>query len=103
MSLELFADISEIESDKLVSKRFGRKKIAMIKHNDNYYAFKNECTHVKVPFDNGTICETTIECPMHGATFDFITGEALKAPAVLPLEIYKTKIEGNSIFIEIDD
>lgn len=103
MAEELFGDISEIESDKVAAKRFGRLKVAVIKHDDSYYAFKNECTHVKVTLTDGILCDKTIECTMHGAKFDFTTGDVLKAPATQPLEVYKTRVEGSSLFVEIPD
>jgi nitrite reductase/ring-hydroxylating ferredoxin subunit len=99
----VFGEISEIEPDKVNVKRFGRNKVAVVIYDNNYYAFKNMCTHADVSLSDGILCEKSIECTMHGAKFDFTNGEVLKAPAIRPLEVYKTRIEDNKILVDILD
>lgn len=101
MSEVLFGDISEIEPNKLNVKRFGRKKIAVVAYDGNYYAFRDACTHVDVPLSEGRLCDKVIECTRHGAQFDITNGEVLKAPAIRPLETYKVRIENTQLLVDI--
>ncbi|HBQ20341.1 MAG TPA: hypothetical protein DD708_00230 [Deltaproteobacteria bacterium] len=79
------------------------KDIAIAQVKGNYYAFFNECSHAQFPIDQGTLSDTVIECPHHGATFDITTGEALTLPAVTPLKIFKVKVDGEEIKICFED
>ena len=77
------------------------KEVAVAHVGENYYAFINECSHAQFPLDQGTLSGTVIECPHHGATFDMTTGEALTMPAVTPIQIFKVKLDGEEIKIEV--
>jgi nitrite reductase/ring-hydroxylating ferredoxin subunit len=44
-----------------------------------------------------------IKCPHHGACFDVRTGDALSLPAIAPVESYPVVIEGDDVFVELDD
>ncbi len=98
----IFGKTSEIEKGKLNVKRFGRKKIAVVFYNDDYYAFKDACTHVDVPLSEGKLCDKIVECNRHGAKFDITTGQVLFAPAITNLETYKVKVENDEIKIEVN-
>ena len=45
--------------------------------------------------------EYEIECPKHNATFDYRTGEAMRAPACVNLNTYAVKVEGDRVWIEV--
>lgn len=69
---------------------------------DGFHAFPDECSHDSAPFGNAQLHGNEIQCPRHGARFDVITGDALSAPAVVPIEKYELKIEGDDIFVRLD-
>ena len=77
------------------------KEVVVALVNGELYAFHNECSHMELPLDQGEIEGTEIQCPFHGAKFDLRTGEATHMPAVSPIEIYKVKVDGDDIKIEI--
>jgi len=64
------------------------------------YAIADVCTHDGGPLDQGELEGRQIMCPRHGALFDVTTGRALTLPAVVPLETYTVRIEGEDIFVE---
>ena len=43
----------------------------------------------------------TIECPKHNSTFDYRTGEALRAPACVNLRTYPVKVDGGQVYLEL--
>lgn len=103
MSELVFGNISEIQEGKVVSKRFGRNRIAVSKYQDNIYAFKDACTHDNAPLDQAEINDCVITCPRHGAKFDITNGDVLAPPAILPLTIYKVSIENELIKVILED
>lgn len=103
MTQVIFGKIEEVETSKLVIKRFGRKKVAVCKSNGSFYAFKDACTHDNAPFgENVEVCDGIIQCPRHGAKFNVETGAVVSAPAYIPLETYKVTIENDEIKIDLD-
>ena len=65
------------------------------------YAIEDVCTHDGAPLDQGTLEGRCIICPRHGATFDIETGAALTLPAVMPVQTYSVRVEGDSIVIDL--
>lgn len=66
-----------------------------------FYAIEDVCTHDGGQLDQGTLEGHCIICPRHGATFDVITGDALTLPAVVPVQTYKLRVDGDDILLEI--
>ena len=92
--------VVEVEEKGLV------KAVAITPHpkeEGKYLAFEDRCSHDDAPIAEGKISleECTIECPRHGARFSLLTGEALQMPAVYPIEVYPTKVEGNKLYIAL--
>lgn len=98
----IFGKVSEVEADKVVVKRFGRNRIAVCTFEENYYAFKDSCSHDNEPLDQGNICGKVIQCPRHGAKFDVTNGSVVAAPAFSPLTMYKVTIDNDDIKIDLD-
>ena len=65
------------------------------------YAIEDICTHDGGPLDQGDLEGCRIMCPRHGATFDVTTGAALTLPAVVPLETYAIRVEGDDVYVEV--
>jgi 3-phenylpropionate/trans-cinnamate dioxygenase ferredoxin subunit len=64
------------------------------------YAVEDQCTHDGGALDQGELEECRIMCPRHGAYFDVTTGAALTLPAVIPLETYAVRVDGDDVFID---
>jgi 3-phenylpropionate/trans-cinnamate dioxygenase ferredoxin subunit len=78
------------------------KSVAVCNVDGTYYAIDDVCTHDGGPLDQGLLDGTQIECPRHGARFDVTTGRALTLPAVVPVNAYPVRIEGDDIEVELD-
>ncbi|MHB8902474.1 MAG: Rieske 2Fe-2S domain-containing protein [Thermoguttaceae bacterium] len=44
-----------------------------------------------------------IECPRHGAKFDIRNGRALTMPATRPTVAHEVKVEGDQVFIRLNE
>jgi 3-phenylpropionate/trans-cinnamate dioxygenase ferredoxin subunit len=102
MAEVVFGKTAEIENEKVVVRRFGRTRVAVCKYENNYYAFKDVCTHDNGPLDQGELCGNIIECPRHGAKFDVTTGAVVAAPAYEPLEVYSVRVDGDEIKVSLE-
>jgi 3-phenylpropionate/trans-cinnamate dioxygenase ferredoxin component len=70
--------------------------------DDAYYATDGFCTHEQAHLADGFVMDKIIECPKHNGRFDFTTGEAKGAPVCIDLEIYRVKVEGGRVFVEVE-
>lgn len=77
--------------------------VAVCNLNDNFYAFKDECSHENFPLSDGDLDGENVVCMYHGAEFDVKTGEAVCLPAYEPIEVYEVKIEDGEIFVKLED
>ena len=77
----------------------GDHQVALFLFDGQVYATDNICTHAHASLVDGVVNGDTIECPLHGACFNFRTGAALTDPATIDLEIYPTRVEDGKVFV----
>ncbi|NBT88454.1 MAG: Rieske family ferredoxin [Flavobacteriaceae bacterium] len=102
MSWILACQKEDIEQEDLLRFDFDGKTFLIYRSpDDTYFCTDGLCTHESVHLEDGLVMEYEIECPKHNATFDYRTGEALRAPACINLNTYETKIDGDNVLILI--
>jgi 3-phenylpropionate/trans-cinnamate dioxygenase ferredoxin component len=82
-------------------KRIDDPPIAVFNVEGSFFAISNICTHAEGLLSEGTIEGEIVECPLHGATFDLRSGEALTPPAVEPVRTYPVIRQGDEIYVEV--
>lgn len=75
--------------------------IALYRVADKIYATSDLCTHKECLLSDGFLEKNIIECPCHGGKFDVTTGEVKTLPPTQPLQTYQTRINGQSIEVEL--
>jgi len=68
--------------------------------NGRYYAVDNVCTHEYAQLCEGKLEGDHIICPLHGAHFSVMTGEALTAPAYENLRTFPVRVTDG--WLEVD-
>ena len=77
-------------------------RIAVANIGGAYYAFDDTCTHEQCSLtEQGELADATITCTCHGSEFDVRTGKVLAPPALLPVKVYATRIDGDALQIEV--
>ena len=67
-----------------------------------YYAIEDVCTHDGGQLTGGTVEDSEIICPRHGARFCIKTGAALSPPAYEPTAVFPVRIENDEIQVRDD-
>jgi len=62
------------------------EEVLLVRSGDEIFAISPHCTHYHGPLAEGLVVGRTVRCPWHHACFDLKTGEALKAPAIDPIQ-----------------
>ena len=69
---------------------------------DGFHAIADECSHDGSPFGESKLDGFEVICPRHGARFDVRSGDVTAPPAVVPVDKYELKVEGNDILVRLD-
>lgn len=77
------------------------RAVALCNVEGTIYAVDDMCSHDDAPLGQGFIEGCEIECPRHGARFDVRTGEVKALPAVLPIDTFEVRVEGDDIEIDL--
>ena len=75
--------------------------VAVVRSEGQVYAIHDVCSHQNVPLSEGEVGDGTIECYLHGSTFDLATGEPLSLPATQPVPVYPVKIDGDDVLVSV--
>ena len=67
------------------------------------HAVSDICSHGQVSLSDGDVLDCTIECWLHGSTFDLRTGAALALPATRPIPVYPLSVEGEHVLVDVDN
>ena len=69
---------------------------------NEYFATDGLCTHEAFELFDGFVMDDIIECPKHNGRFNYKTGEAKGAPVCVNLKTYPVKVEGGTVYIQIE-
>ncbi|MBK8459785.1 MAG: non-heme iron oxygenase ferredoxin subunit [Micropruina sp.] len=67
------------------------------------FAIADSCSHAEVPLSEGDVEDCMLECYLHGSRFDLRTGLPLELPATSPVPVYPVRIEGDDVYVDIDN
>lgn len=97
------AKLNDIEDGliKVIQTRYVR--IAITKISDQIIAFEDICTHDGEAISSGKMESGCIICPRHFAKFDLQTGKAMCMPATENLTLFKTRISGDDLEVDIEE
>lgn len=92
----------DVAEGKCLGVRAGGKEIAIFHlPGGEFHATDNVCTHEYALLTEGWLENGCIECPLHAAQFDVRTGKALSAPADIDLAVFRVKVEGDDVLINL--
>ena len=77
------------------------RAVAVCNVDGDLYAIDDVCTHDEGSLYQGELEGFEIECPRHGARFDVRSGEVTALPAVLPVDTFKVRVQGDDVEIEV--
>jgi 3-phenylpropionate/trans-cinnamate dioxygenase ferredoxin subunit len=95
------AKLDDVVEGKALGLVIDEVDVALVRDGENVYAISDWCSHAQVPLSDGDVEGCEIECYLHGSRFDVRTGEALNLPATEPVPTYPTKIEGDTVWVDL--
>ena len=93
--------LSELPPGTAKVYEVGDRAIAVCNVDGELYAIDDVCTHDEGSLDQGELEGFEIECPRHAARFDVRTGKVTALPAVLPIDTFPVRVDGDDIEIDV--
>ena len=95
------AKVSDVPPGTAVMVELPQVSLAICNVDGEFYAIENLCTHDDGPLGEGTLDGYRIQCPRHDAYFDVRTGDALTLPAILAVECFPVRVQGEDVEVEL--
>ncbi|HKV13761.1 MAG TPA: Rieske 2Fe-2S domain-containing protein, partial [Reyranella sp.] len=83
-----FADLAD---NAMLVGHVGEEEVLLARRGQDVFAVGAHCTHYHGPLAEGLLVAGTVRCPWHHACFDLRTGEAVRAPALSPLDCWSVQ------------
>ena len=93
MAFVKIGKVSEVEPGRVKVYEVGDRYVAVCNVSGNFYAVDDICTHDEGSLDQGD--------PRHMARFDVRTGEVKALPAVVPIDVFEVRIDGDDIEVDV--
>jgi NADPH-dependent 2,4-dienoyl-CoA reductase/sulfur reductase-like enzyme/nitrite reductase/ring-hydroxylating ferredoxin subunit len=77
----------------------GDEDVLLVRSGPEIFAIDAHCSHYHGPLAEGLVDGESIRCPWHHACFDLRTGEAVRAPALSAIAVWKVEHQGDRIFV----
>ncbi len=78
----------------------GEDEVLLVRRGQELFAVGAHCTHYHGPLAEGLIVGDEVRCPWHHACFSLRSGEALRAPALDPIQCWRVEREGDKVFVK---
>ncbi len=115
MAFKPTIDLSKLQQEQRHTMLIDGHKILLLWHQEQVHAIQAQCPHLKLSLAKGTLTEDcTIICPFHKSEFNIKTGDTKCwspwPPVIGPvlgkiskekhLQVYKTKVDNGTIFVD---
>ena len=90
--------LSDLVDGRLVG-HVGDEDVLLVRAGSKLFAIGAHCSHYHGPLADGIIVGETVRCPWHHACFDLRSGEAVRAPALSPVDCWNVEQRGGQVFV----
>ncbi len=93
------AQVSELKTGEMIAVTIGDDQVLLANIDGAFHAIDDVCSHAYACLSDGDINGEEAACPLHGGSFNAITGEPMNPPAEEALRVFQVKVEGDDILI----
>ncbi len=97
------ATTGDVPDDDMIGCSVEGRSIGVYRIAGRLYAAEDVCPHARVLLSKGRFDGRAVECPIHAARFNVVTGRRLSGPVCRDLRTYPVRIEGDAILVDIEE
>lgn len=75
--------------------------VAVFNDGGRFYALSDMCSHAEASLADGDVADCQVECPMHFARFDLVTGRPRSLPALFPVRAYAVTVTDGKVYVTV--
>ena len=94
-------ELNEIPPGTMHPVDVGETKLMVVNIDGTLYALNRICTHETADLSTGFLVGSIVTCPLHLSRFYVKTGAVENLPATIPLTMYRLKLEGTSVYVQV--
>lgn len=95
--------LTDLRDRKPVRVDLDGTAVLLVRNGDEVFAIGNRCSHQGAPLHKGPVrfggSLRTVQCPLHGSTFELTDGKVLRGPATEPVPAYETRVTDGMVEI----
>src|SRR5438067_1291978 len=91
--------IDDLADGAMVGGHADGEAVLLVRRGGEIHAIGGTCTHYGGPLAEGLVVGDTVHCPWHHACFDLRSGEALRAPALNPVDVWDVQRRDGRVFV----
>ena len=96
------AGLAEVPEGAVTERQIKSRSLLLSKRGDTVSCFDNQCAHLGMPLEMGTIKNGIITCPYHGFEYLLQTGECMTAPEV-QLKVHAVRVTGTRVQVRLEE
>ena len=105
MSFTRACGLGDLDDGKPEAVTVDEVEVALVRSGDEVFAIRDEGSHAAIALSEGDVEAVdgtcTIECWLHGSTFDLRTGKPTTMPAFEPVAVYPVRVEGDDVLVDV--
>jgi 3-phenylpropionate/trans-cinnamate dioxygenase ferredoxin component len=97
MAFQHACALADVPDDEALAVTIGRYDVAVTRCTGDdggveVFALQDLCSHQAVALTEGEVADCTLECWLHGSTFDLRSGKPTNLPATEPVATFPVEI-----------
>lgn len=93
--------LADVPADEALGVTVDGMDVAVARDGDEVFALRDECSHAAVPLSEGEVANRTVECWLHGSTFDLVSGKPTCLPATEPVATFPVEIRDGDVYVDV--
>ncbi|HXV62931.1 MAG TPA: Rieske 2Fe-2S domain-containing protein [Vicinamibacteria bacterium] len=94
------ASVEDLAEGKAIAVDVGEKRVAVFRHEDEWFALDETCPHRGGPLHEGTIQSGVLYCPWHQWQFELRTGCSPLNP-LSRVRTYAVIVEDGAVWVDL--
>ena len=95
-------ELDDIPEGGITERAIKNRSVLLSKTGSSVSCFDNQCAHLGMPLEMGTVKDGIITCSYHGFQYLLQTGECLTAPEV-QLKVHAVRVVGTHVEVRLEE